>query len=192
MLQCGAVHYVFRSIVALHSFRLKLCSVKCIVQCSAGAMYNNAMQYSAVQFRRTILQCSAADSSGGEQRSVTCVSLFRWQCHYLGHRSSWGKSALLTLHCTRLHCTASHCTALHCTASHRTAPHCTALHCSALHCTALHCTELHCTVLHCTALRSNPGAKCNCMNHLRHTWWHRWVRRAGYPPLQCGEMSPSG
>ena len=31
-----AVHYVFRSIVALHSFRLKLCSVKYIVKCAAG------------------------------------------------------------------------------------------------------------------------------------------------------------
>ena len=39
--QCGTVHYsavqcsslCFRSIVALHSFRLKLCSVKYIVQC---------------------------------------------------------------------------------------------------------------------------------------------------------------
>ena len=28
----AAVHYVFRSIVALHSYRLKLCSVKYIVQ----------------------------------------------------------------------------------------------------------------------------------------------------------------
>ena len=28
------VHYVFRSILALHSFRLKLCSVKYLVQCS--------------------------------------------------------------------------------------------------------------------------------------------------------------
>ena len=29
--QIGPLHYVFRSIVALHSLRLKLCSVKCIV-----------------------------------------------------------------------------------------------------------------------------------------------------------------
>ena len=35
-LPCSAVHYVFRSIVALHSFRLKLCCVKHIVQCSVG------------------------------------------------------------------------------------------------------------------------------------------------------------
>ena len=29
----GAMHYVFRSIVALHSIRLKLCSVKYIAHC---------------------------------------------------------------------------------------------------------------------------------------------------------------
>ena len=38
---CTAMHYVFRSIVALHSFRLKLCSVKYIVQCTA---HNWALQ----------------------------------------------------------------------------------------------------------------------------------------------------
>ena len=32
-LALGPMHYVLRSIVALHSFGLKLCSVKCIVQC---------------------------------------------------------------------------------------------------------------------------------------------------------------
>ena len=31
--QCSAVHYVFRSIMALHSFRLKMCSVNYIMQC---------------------------------------------------------------------------------------------------------------------------------------------------------------
>ena len=31
---CCTVHYENRSIVALHSFRPKLCSVKCIVQCT--------------------------------------------------------------------------------------------------------------------------------------------------------------
>ena len=30
----GTLHYVFTSIVALHSFRLKLCSVKYIVHCT--------------------------------------------------------------------------------------------------------------------------------------------------------------
>ena len=30
------MHYVFRSIVAVHSFRLKLCSVKNIEQCPRG------------------------------------------------------------------------------------------------------------------------------------------------------------
>ena len=33
-----AVHYVFRSIVALHDFRLKLCSVKCLVQCLVNSV----------------------------------------------------------------------------------------------------------------------------------------------------------
>ena len=33
VVQFGTVHYVFRSIVALHSFRLKLCRVKYIVKC---------------------------------------------------------------------------------------------------------------------------------------------------------------
>ena len=34
-LHCSAGHYVFRSSVALLSFRLKLCSVKYIVQCGS-------------------------------------------------------------------------------------------------------------------------------------------------------------
>ena len=35
-LRCTALHYVLRSIVALRSFRLKLCNVKCIVHCTAS------------------------------------------------------------------------------------------------------------------------------------------------------------
>ena len=41
--QCAAartLHYVFRSILALHSFRLKLCSVKYIVHWCTTPMFN--------------------------------------------------------------------------------------------------------------------------------------------------------
>ena len=64
VVQFSAVHYVFRSIGALHSFRLKLCSVKCIVQCSAvvqcSLVQSSVVQYSAVQLSThwVITSCS--------------------------------------------------------------------------------------------------------------------------------------
>ena len=44
----SAMHYVFRSIVVLHSFRLKLCSVKCIVQFSRAPYWYKDINCSSV------------------------------------------------------------------------------------------------------------------------------------------------
>ena len=65
-----AVHYVFRSIVALHSFRLKQCSGKYVVQCSTVqyiVMQCNAMQSSEIECsvvqRRTFVRQGASHGS---------------------------------------------------------------------------------------------------------------------------------
>ena len=51
------LHYVFISIVALHSFRLKLCSVKCMAQCSIHSAVD-LYEPSSVCTVNSVYQCS--------------------------------------------------------------------------------------------------------------------------------------
>ena len=74
--KCSTVHYVFRLIVALHSFRLKLCSDKCIVQCSTlhySAVQCSTVQYSAVQCSKgqtSVFKCSTVRYRAIQSRTV--------------------------------------------------------------------------------------------------------------------------
>ena len=117
-----ALHHctVFRSTVALHSFRLKLCSVKYIVHC-------------------TITLCTIS----------TLVEVFPPQLHQrsLHHNSPAAAHGNILTNCFSIGPTVAARHELVSTALHYTALHCTVLYCTAV--TTVYCTPLPCPALHC-------------------------------------------
>ena len=98
---CPPVHYVFRSNVSLHSFRLNLCSVKYIVQCgSSGQWPVHHCGSSGMSTRVTAVACPPewqqwpvhqSGSSGLSTRvaAVACPSVWQQCFPEAGSWSSW-------------------------------------------------------------------------------------------------------